>query len=208
MVGNEKSGLFDIGRFDEARFDTVNTDSNSAIFSTETSTFNLGVSSFTNIFSDLGREIQRDLSSFVGLIDSTVDANLQKFKTVTSFVFVDSFTDFKLGKKVISTISIFSDIDSTINVLREPVSNILVNSKNRIRFTFNTSSNILINSVNQFERIFNRSTTSFLKVQSEIKDILRSAPDFSPPFRVEVKQKYQGFVQVKQKFQGFVKDNT
>jgi len=175
MAATEDSGVFDIGTFDNAQFDTIEQPSSLNIFSTENSTFNLGVSSFVFAFSDLGREIQRDLSSFVGLIDSTVDARLQKFKGVSSFAQVFSNSDFTLGKKVISTISVFSQADSTIDVIRETASNIFVNSRNNVIFTLRTASNILVNSVNEYERIFNRAVDSSLTVFS---NAVRVIPGF------------------------------
>jgi len=79
---------------------------------------------------------------------------------------VFSNSDFILGKKVISTINVFSQADSTIDVMRETASNIFVNSRNNVIFTLKNSSNILVNSVNEYERIFNRAVDSSLTVFS------------------------------------------
>lgn len=164
MTATEKSGIFDTGTFDNAQFDTVNQPSSATVNSTETTTFNLGVSSFSFVFSDLGREIQRDLTSFAGVIDSTVDSQLQKFKTIKSSLTVFSENDFRLGKKAVSTVQAFSNTDSTVNIVREISSTIKSISQERIIFELKNKSQILVDSTPNFFVEYNRAVSSFVSV--------------------------------------------
>lgn len=206
----EDSGQFGIGTFDNAEFDTIEQPSTVNVSSNETRIINLtnNVASTVNVFSDLGKEIRRDLISFVGTVQSEVDAQKQILRKTLSNITVFSTSDFRLGKKVISSLNVFSTTDRTGSFLRNPFSNIKSISKTRIIFELTNISNINVFTTNSFERIFNRFTQSSLKVQSKIKDILRSAPDLSPPFFVDVKQSYRTFIQVKQSFRTFIEDKT
>lgn len=167
MAATENSGVFGTGTFDNARFDTINQPSNIGVFSSLDNRFNLSVSSFAFVFSDLGKEIQRDLTSFVGLINSNVDAQKQILRTIDSFTTVFSTSDFRLGKKVISTINAFSKTDSTINVFRDLSSNINIVGKTRQIYKLSTISTIRISSLNKYYVTFNRSASSFIQTFSK-----------------------------------------
>lgn len=165
----EDSGQFGIGTFDNAQFDTIEQPSTVNVFSTETvsKTLNKTIQSTVNVFSDLGREIQRDLTSFIGTIQSTVDAQKQILRVGSSFATVFSQSDFRLGKKVISTIKSVSQTDRTASLFRNPVSTVKAVSKPRIIFELVTKSKIKVVSQNNFFQIFNRQVTSFVKSVSQ-----------------------------------------
>jgi hypothetical protein len=65
MTTTEEQGLFDTGTFDNAQFDTIEQPSTVSVFSQETRVINLNrtLTSTVNVFSDLGKEIRRNLAS-------------------------------------------------------------------------------------------------------------------------------------------------
>lgn len=199
MAANEDSGVFDVGTFGNAQFDTIEQPSTVSVFSQETRIINVTkiVDSTVNVFSDLGREIQRDLASFVGTVQSTVNVQRQILREINSFTSVFSISDFRIGKKVISTIKAASKTDITASLFRNPASTIKVNSQIRIIFELVKKSTVKVASENNFTRIFNRFTESSLKLQSKIGEILRNAPDLSPPFEANVRQSFKTFIEDK-----------
>lgn len=165
MTVTEKSGVFDTGTFDNARFDTVNQPSKASIQSVNSQTFNLTVSSFTYLFSDLGREITQDLNSYLQ-VNSVSTGQLQMLKTASSYIQVFNQADFRLGKKVVSTVQAFSTVDRTASLFRELTSYANVFSREKILPEFKVSNNVQAFSTVEFDRIFEKSVKSTINVFS------------------------------------------
>lgn len=192
MAATEDSGVFDVGTFDNAEFDTIEQPSTVNIFSRDNSTFDLSVSSTVNVFSDFGREITRDLTSFVDNIDSSVEAQRQILRRATSLVSVFSQSDFRLGKKVISTINVQSEITRQISITRVQTSTVNVASQIRTIYELITSSSIKSVSNVEYDRIYNRAVNSTLTV-------LSSAVRVIPGFQLFLETSATTAVKVKNK---------